>query len=381
MTDLLIPQEKPHAEFGPSSLKYVAACRGWKSRGGTSEAAEMGNRIHTACEHRNPAGLLDEREQQIYEELIAGEDRWLENIFGFKDGEAVIHKEIQLDVPLPYDCSTFGTSDVVAVLNDVALVLDYKSGIGEIDEVEVNKQSKAYAVGVFHLFPSVNEVHSVFLIPQRGEELHGVYTREQLPAIEDELARIILLAKTVRPKWFIGSPEPDELSPNGGCQYCAFADRCPALGNAAFNIAARYEPEWVPEGPIRSTEIDDPDALAKLYPVACIVEKWAEGIKRKSVLSGLAGLPPTGYRMRSMGATRKITDTVGFLQIAKDKLSLDTSELMQFASFPYAQVRDFYSGKAARGKKTAYAKEFEEVLSDANVIEAQQERFTLVKDS
>jgi len=381
MTELLIPQEKPHAEYGPSSLKYVASCRGWKSRGGTSEAAEMGNRIHTACEHRNPAGLLNDREQSIYEELVAGEDRWLETVFSFKDGKPEIHKEIQLDVPLPYESSTFGTSDVVAVLDDVGLVLDYKSGIGEIDEVETNKQSKAYAVGVFHRFPQVHTVHSVFLIPQRGEELHGVYTRDMLPEMEDELARIILLAKTVRPKWFIGSPEIEELTPNSGCQYCAFAERCPALGNAAFEIAKRYEPEFVPDGPVRSTEIDDPDVLAKLYPVACIVEKWAEGIKRKSVLSGLAGLPPTGYRMRSMGSTRKITDTVGFLQVAKDKFSLDTSELMQFASFPYAAVRDFYSGKAARGKKTAYAKEFEEVLSDANVIEAQSERFTLVKDS
>lgn len=378
---LITPEERPHAEYGPSSLKYVAACRGWESRGGTSEAAEMGNRIHTACETRNPAGLLDERENSIYEELVAMEDRWLAQVFQFSDSETVIHTELQLDIELPYECSTFGTSDLVAVSGDVALVLDYKTGVGEIDEVDSNYQSKAYSVGVFQRFPEVNTIHAVFLIPQRGQELHGVYTRDMLESLQDMLARVIIGAKTVRPKWFINTVQPEELTPNNGCQYCKRADRCPALACAAFELAERYDENWIPTGPVHSTEIDDPVTLAKFYAVACVMDKWASGIKHKAVQSGLAGLPPDGYRMRSMGSTRKITDSVGFLAVAEQELELDTSELMQFADFPFAKIRDYYATKAKRGQKTAFAKRFEEVMTDANVIEAGTERFTLVKDT
>jgi len=367
-----------HAEFSPSSIKYIAACRGWESRGGTSEAAEVGTRIHESCETRNPAGLRDEREHAIYEQLIESEDKWLATLFS----DAVeIHKEVALDISLPYECDTSGTSDLVAVEGDTALVLDFKTGIGEVDEVESNYQSKSYSVGVFQRFPQVNTIHAVFLIPQRNQELHGVYTRDMLDDMAEMLARKIILAKTVRPKWFIGQPDLDEVTPNNGCSYCKHASNCPALGHLAHQIAERYAPDMLPDGPIRSTEVDDPDTLGRLYTVACIVEKWAEGIKRKSVLSGLSGLIPTGFRMRSMGFNRRINDTLKFIEVAESKLGLDKSELMQFADFSFAKVRDYCAGKAKRGEKAKVAELFEATLTEAGVIDAGTERFSLVKES
>lgn len=371
--------DRGHAEFGPSSLKYIASCRGWKSRGGTSDAAEMGTRIHEAVESRNPSALRDERELSIYEQLVEAEERWISTVF--TDGDSTVLREELLDIALPYECGTFGTSDLIAVGKDTALVLDHKTGIGEIDPVEKNWQSKAYSIGVFQKFPEVQTIHAVFLIPQRNEELHGTYTRDMLPQMEEEIARTIVLAKTVRPKWHIGQPELEELNPNNGCQYCAFQAQCPALGALSVEVATRYEPDLLPEGPIRSTEVDDPEALGRLYIVASIVEKWAEGIKRKSVLSAISGLPPAGYKLRSMGSSRKITDILGFIKTAEEKLFIDKGELMQFAEFPFAKIRDYYAGKAKRGEKASYAKIFEETLSEANVVESGTERFTLVKDN
>ncbi len=365
-----------HAEFGPSSLKYVSACRGWESRGGSSAASDMGTRIHEAVEVRNPASLQSEQEQDIYDQLCEAEDRWIATLF--PDTLDYLHKEIELDIALPFDCSTFGTSDLVAISKDLALVLDYKTGVGEIDDVEANHQSKAYSIGVFQRFPEVNTIHAVFLVPQRNQELHGIYTRDMLEDMEIEAATTILLAKTVRPKWHIGTPNLEELSPNNGCAYCKHADRCPALGHMAMEIASRYEPDLIPAGPVRGSEIEDPDVLGKLYPVACILEKWADGIKRKSVLSAMDGLVPTGMRLRSLGAVRKIVDTEKFI-LATEKLGLDRSELIQHATFPFAAIRDAYASKAKRGQKTKYVQAFEEATDGA--VELGAERFTLVKDS
>lgn len=371
--------DRPHAEFSPSALKYIDACAGWESRGGTCEAAEKGTRIHEAVEHRDPSGLLNEEEQGIYDQLVESEERWLATIF--PDNDSIVeHREVKLDIPLPYGCETFGTSDLVAVGGNVALVLDHKTGIGHIDEVDDNHQSKAYAIGVFELFPEVDTIHAVFLVPQREQELHGVYTRDMLSDMADRLARAILLAKTVRPKWFLSQPALEELNPNNACQYCKFADQCPALGHIAHAIAARYEPDWIPDGPVRSTEVDDPDTLGQLYTIAVIMEKWAEGIKRKAVLSGLDGAPPTGYRLRSMGCTRSIADPVEFLGVAERELGLDASELMQFATFPLGAVSKYYESKAPKGKKAEFQRRLEGTLEAHSIISRSAERFSLARE-
>jgi hypothetical protein len=370
--------DRPHAQFSPSSLKYTAACAGWESRGGTSDAAEMGVRVHEAVEVRNPSGLRDEREQMIYEQLVEWEDKWIDTLFSADRDE---YREIQLDIALPHGCDTFGTSDLVVVSGDTALVLDHKTGIGEIDPVEKNHQSKAYSIGVFQRFPQVRTIHAVFLVPQRGEELHGTYSRDSLDEMMESAARYIVAAKIARLKRVLGTLDVDDVTPNNGCSYCKHADSCPALGHLSVEIAARYSPELLPEGPIHSTEVEDPDVLGRLYTVACIVEKWAEGIKRKAVVSGLSGLIPSGFRMKSMGQIRSINDTLKFIEVAEEKLGLDKSELLQFAEFPFAKIRDHYAAKAERGKKASSAKLFEETLTEAGVVNAGAERFTLVKES
>ena len=50
---------RDHAEFSPSSLKYVAGCAGYQGREGTSAAAEKGTRIHEALEAQDSSALHD----------------------------------------------------------------------------------------------------------------------------------------------------------------------------------------------------------------------------------------------------------------------------------------------------------------------------------
>ncbi len=69
--------ERAHAEFGPSSLKYVATCAGYHGKEGTSGAAEKGTRIHEALEVRDPSALHDEEEVKLYEAILADEEEIL----------------------------------------------------------------------------------------------------------------------------------------------------------------------------------------------------------------------------------------------------------------------------------------------------------------
>ena len=67
-----------HAEFSPSSLKYVAGCPGYKGLSGSSAAAEKGTRIHEALETRDPSALHDEEEVSIYDKIVDMETKFLE---------------------------------------------------------------------------------------------------------------------------------------------------------------------------------------------------------------------------------------------------------------------------------------------------------------
>jgi hypothetical protein len=78
MADNVNHSERAHAEFGPSGLKYVKACPGFKGKEGTSEAAEKGTRIHEALEVHDPSALHDEEEVEIYEKIVQMEFEFME---------------------------------------------------------------------------------------------------------------------------------------------------------------------------------------------------------------------------------------------------------------------------------------------------------------
>lgn len=50
-----------HHKLGPSALKWIEICPGYRSEGGTSIFAEEGTRLHDACETGNVEGLDEEQ--------------------------------------------------------------------------------------------------------------------------------------------------------------------------------------------------------------------------------------------------------------------------------------------------------------------------------
>ena len=73
--------DRGHAEFSPSSLKYVAGCAAYHGKDGSSPAAEMGTRIHEALEVRDPAALQNEEELDLYNRCADMEDEFLADAF------------------------------------------------------------------------------------------------------------------------------------------------------------------------------------------------------------------------------------------------------------------------------------------------------------
>jgi hypothetical protein len=371
--------ERSHAEFGPSSLKHVHACAGWQSRGGTNEAAEMGTRIHEAVEILNPSALHNEQEVEIYNKLIEDMEGALQYLRDKAGKEPTVHQEIRLEMKL-IDCETFGTADIVAIAGTYAVLHDHKTGIGKVDAPPKNWQSKTYAVGVFQQFPEVQTIFASFSLPQRNELLIGEYTRDQLPEYIEEISAVIQAGQRVRPLWTDKTtPDLDDLDISSGCQYCLHRDRCPALGHTAVEIVKRSKPDFLPEGTLISEEIEDLEVLAKLYVIASIVEKWADGIRAKAIAKAKEGFELPGLRLKSMGATKVVVDKQAFYQYVNE-LGIEKDSILDLVQIPVAKVRDLYAAKAPKGKKTEWSRKFELELEAEEILEKGTERFTLAQD-
>jgi len=360
-----------HAEFSPSSLKYVASCPGYKGREGTNAAAEKGTRIHEALEVRDPSALHDEEELQIYEQICKDEEAFMKEIIG--DEEYVEHNEMLTHVQLN-GTSTWGTCDRLILYGDKAIMGDYKTGISVIDSPRDNWQAKAYALGAFQKFKDIQEITFVFYVPVRHEVLHDVFKRDEMPDMTKELSWTILEGERVRPQWEYGTPAIEDINPTVNCRFCAFEAKCPALGAIAIEVAQR-----VADHPIPDTDIDDPDDMAtleQLWAIAKIVTNWATRIKAKAILKAKEGEEFPSLRLKSMGATKKCNDNQKLMEIAK-AYDMPDEELLTLATFPLQKVATAVSKRAPDGEKGQVKQDFLDSVSEADIVDVSEKRYTL----
>lgn len=355
-------QSRGHAEFSPSSLKYVAACAAYQGRDGTSAAAEMGTRIHEALEVFDPSALHTEQEHEIYEEIVEMEQDFMAN-FGDIAEEL---NEIQVEVALD-GTETWGTCDRFLILKggDRAVMADYKTGISIIDPPEKNWQAKAYTTGAFQKYPDIQEIVFAFYVPQHNATLHHTFTRDDLPTLVEDLSRVITAGEKIRPKWESGTPELDECTPTQYCRFCKHEDTCPALGGLVISVAKKLD-TTLPD--IDPTDVDNPARLSELFNIAKIVENWSASIKRKTLDALKDGEKLDGLKLRSMGRTRKISDNATFVKIAK-KHGIDLDTLLDQVNIPLAKV----AKKAGADSKQLFLDECE----DAGIVETSDERHSV----
>jgi CRISPR/Cas system-associated exonuclease Cas4 (RecB family) len=359
-----------HAEFSPSSLKYVSKCAGFHGREGTNASAEMGTRIHEALEIFDPSALHNEQELEIYEKIVEMEKEFLSN-FG---GIAEEHNEIQVTVALN-GTETWGTCDRFLILESGnAVMADYKTGISIIDPPEKNWQAKAYVVGAFQKFPDINEITFVFYVPQHNQSLYHTFSREaDLDKLIDELSAAILKAENTRPKWIGGKPDLADLTPTPNCRFCRYEDICPALGGLVLEVARKIDPQ-IPDVDIENTE--DPVVLEELWAVAKVVSNWSDRLRARTIELAKNGTEFPSLRLRSMGSTKKIVDNTAAISVAAD-FGLSIEDIIQEATFSVNKLAKAVAANAEKLEKKKISQDFVDACQNAGIIETSDTRFTL----
>lgn len=369
--------ERAHAEFSPSQLKNLKQCPGYKGRDGSSAASEMGTRIHEALEIRDPSSLQSEKEVDIYDAAVREEDMLFLNAFGGYDG-VVINREERLVIGIDAKSEMFGTADVVAYRNEYALVVDYKTGISEIDEPIENWQAKAYALGVFQKYPNVEFIHFAFIIPQRNEVPYGMFEKARdMDNLRREISEVVKKAEITRPKWDIGGIDIDDVTPSvNTCRFCRYEEQCPALGAICVDIAKKYNPSLLPEGDIHVSNIEDPETLARMYIVAKIVEDWASHVKYKVVTMSNQGVEFPFLKRRSLGARNSVKDATSVAQYAIAR-GLELYDVFEASNISVNKLAEKIAQNAPRGHKSKMETEFIEELIDNGFVEKGEVNYTL----
>jgi hypothetical protein len=358
-----------HAEFSPSSLKYVATCAGFHGKDGTNAAAEMGTRIHEALEIRDPSALHNEEEQAIYEKIVDMEAEFMSN-FG---GVAEEFNEIQVAVKLD-GTETWGTCDrFLILLNGNAVMADYKTGISIIDPPEKNWQAKAYVVGAFQKFPGVNEITFVFYVPQHNASLYHTFRREDLGQLVADLTAVIKAAEATRPKWIGGKPSIDQLTPTPNCRFCRHEDICPALGGLVLAVAKRLDPD-LPDVDIENTE--DPAVLEELWSIAKVVGNWSDRVRSRAVEMAKNGTEFPTLRLRSMGATKRVTDNRKLLDVALG-FGLGARDVLDTATISLSKTALAVAESAEKSEKKKISQDFVDACQSMGIIETSATRYTL----
>jgi len=378
-----------HAKFSPSQLKYLKQCSAYQGTDGTNPAAERGTRIHEALEAQDPSALHDEEELNIYSEIVDEETNIVSA--AFSDSEPDIIREIVLDIEHDAQTEQWGTLDFFAITKDrtKGLAIDYKTGWGGVDSPYNNMQARSYTLGLFQKYPELQKVTFVFLLPVRGEVLSGVFMREEMGSLREEVSTIIHNAEITRPKWESGQPELEELNPGVDCRFCRYENKCPALGAVAVNVASRYIKEHeddlgkhadlLPDGPISSKEIDDPEILEKLYVTAIVVMKWAEGIKHKVLNLALEDGDEQfeNLKLRSLGAKKTTLDGNALIELGV-KHGLTKEEIIDWEqAVPFSRVVELAKKKAPKGKKAGVARDLENEALEEQIVEKGKTRYTL----
>lgn len=255
--------ERQHHKYGPSVMNYLAACPGYRSRHGTNEAAEDGQRLHDVMEkvvlevvpvlRMVEAGLRPvpsaeialrqvlqtetvTEEEELYLRFCCRElDKWLPKL---KTTDLAVEQRVYVYHPDGNELN-FGHYDLMIFFGKkVAILFDYKFGWIPVPPAQSNWQGKNYAVGTFQKYPHLEKLGVVFIQPKLHKVTQTTYARQDLYDMYLAVRGVIEAADNPNSPRRVGQY----------CDYCANAAGCTTLLNEGSKALAVYEGLPIPQG-------------------------------------------------------------------------------------------------------------------------------------
>jgi hypothetical protein len=282
-----------------------------------SDDAASGTRIHrwleTESEQDWAALSYDEQRTAT---LCQSQARWLIADFSKRHGWAdrdirerrfaVTAFGVTGDIsgPLPWIGS--GQSDRIVKSGDHMLILDYKTGRGDVTPADANDQLRGLAPLVSHFRPESVEV--AIIAPLSGQPTTAVFSAESLKAAKAWLVRT-----------WLNAPEAKETKAGAWCQYCPAQLACCAYAAHNTQTLAPLTQDGLPADKVKEALFarayeSDTATLAEMGERVRMLEWGAAAIKaaiRRRLEEGGAAadeLREAGWELVESNGNREITD-------------------------------------------------------------------------
>lgn len=265
----------------------------------------------------------------------------------------------------------FGTVDRVIIRGTHVDIVDFKFGVGEIDDADMNIQGQAYLLGVMDKFPELKTATVHFIIPRRDEVLTHNYSKEEM---EDIRLRINIIVSKAEAE----ASERKAIPNTEGCKYCKHKLECPALSDKLLPLAKKYGASvedfemtlWDSYAP---EKVEDPAVLSKMLNVAAVVNKWQEAAKKQALkLAVEQGEEIPGYDLHYRNATLKIENAQEAYEAVEHLMNAD--EFMDACDVSLTKLAKKYADKLPRGEKKTARGTIEMSLEEAGVLPSEEDR-------
>lgn len=251
-----------------------------------SEDVETGNRIHAVLAGETVTPMLNDDEERTMEACWSQAQALLDAILPHRD-------ELILERRYWWGEQWSGKPDVVAIDGIFAegLVIDYKTGRGEVASAEGNMQLRALAV----LVAVEHQLHKVTVAivqPLAGEASVCVYTLEDLSRATQEILAILTA---------IHQPDAPRRPSSKACRYCKAKAVCPeaiAMAEAAPLAVSR-------DG--RELSIT-PERMAEFLAQIPAIEAVVEAVRAKARRMLEAGEEVPGWTLKPGSVRETVTD-------------------------------------------------------------------------
>ena len=263
----------------------------------------------------------------------------------------------------------FGTVDRVIIRGTHVDIVDFKFGVGEIDDADMNIQGQAYLLGVMDKFPELKTATVHFIIPRRDEVLTHDYTKADM---EDIRLRINLIVSKAE------AEERQAIPNTEGCKYCKHKLQCPALSDKLLPLAKKYSAsvddfEMTLWGSYAPEKVEDPAVLSKMLNVASVVNKWQEAAKKQALkLAVENGEEIPGYDLHYRTSSLKIEDAQKAFEAVQHIMTPE--DFMAACDISLPKLAKKYAEKLERGQKKNARGVIELSLEEAEVLPAEEDR-------
>mgnify|MGYP003151180069 FL=1 len=223
--------------------------------------AVKGIRIHSYLEGKQEL-ILDVAEQDIADELEAKRELLEAEVFPRAKKIVTVMREhrMWLSPPaFPAQINFSGMADHIVIQGTTALIVDYKTGRGEVTPSSRNLQLLALAVLLKENYPKVSKVHAAILQTRESVEV-ATFTTKQLRAGKELIMNILEIALTPSARRFAGEKQ---------CKWCKFKTSCPEAMGAMLTL-------------VQVTELCDPTRFAELLDYVGVAKKLIPEIEKKA---------------------------------------------------------------------------------------------------